>query len=557
VFRLPPFSILPSLEAAMVPPTSARYQEARALQARRFAHASTPGASAYLQAADFAPDSTIPIVIARQETGVIEGAVRLELPAASIIGAIVRFRPASASARAQAQGAFAEVGGLALGYALEWWEKLDVLDTLAAALVRVCLHQHIPWLWVLPRHPFMAVLLADLPGLLPAYRFSLCTDVLSWNEGSPRLAEMRDLRVKGWPVAPETYPALYQISPETLAEDLQQRLALREKRRQAALLPHLMKEAIRRAEYQMRARLAAHVAERQGSRMTRQDGSPPPAAAAPSKQGYLPYAAPAAAKSDVLRQIVEVGGTEILRYKALSLDLLELRPGARVLDVGCGVGVDLPALAERVGRQGCVVGLDHDADVLGTARKALNGQQVLLVRSPAEAMPFRDGSFDRVRADRVLQHVKQPGRVLAEMLRVLRPGGVMTLVEPDWKSIALVPGGRTWGDEDDVLQRLLTWYQQQLPHALIGRQLHGLLRQQAPGVLAHFRVVGVALTSTSWLEVDTALRFSQSAAALARAQPAQKPAIDAWLQAVRAADQDGTFLANAPLFFAVARKAAA
>ncbi len=225
--------------------------------------------------------------------------------------------------------------------------------------------------------------------------------------------------------------------------------------------------------------------------------------------------------------------------------------------MGCGAGVDLLPLAERVGQTGQVVGLDHDSDVLQAAHQAAAGRaNILVVASAAEQIPFPPGTFDRVRADRVLQHVKQPAAVLAEMYRVLRPGGLLVLVEPDWKSIALVPGSPNGGNDDSILEAVLKRYQQQLPNALIGRQLHGLLMQQGPTAWERIQVQAVSYTFTAWPIVDTVLQLSASARALAQEQAAIKKDIDAWLKAVAEAHQTGTFLASIPLFFAAAQKAA-
>jgi ubiquinone/menaquinone biosynthesis C-methylase UbiE len=91
------------------------------------------------------------------------------------------------------------------------------------------------------------------------------------------------------------------------------------------------------------------------------------------------------------------------------LDALALSAAADVLDVGAGDGRLLAAL-RGCGRRGRRVGLDP-AQVSG------------LLRDTAEALPFPDASFDAVRLVRVLAHLSDPARALAEARRVLRPGG--------------------------------------------------------------------------------------------------------------------------------------
>jgi SAM-dependent methyltransferase len=106
-----------------------------------------------------------------------------------------------------------------------------------------------------------------------------------------------------------------------------------------------------------------------------------------------------------------------------ALELLELGPGDRVLDVGCGPGNFSRAFA-RVG--GRVVGLDASATMLAEAVRAGGG--VEYVRGDAADLPFRDASFDAVCCFAALYFIEQPLRAIAEMARVLAPGGRIALL---------------------------------------------------------------------------------------------------------------------------------
>ena len=96
----------------------------------------------------------------------------------------------------------------------------------------------------------------------------------------------------------------------------------------------------------------------------------------------------------------------------------ELGPG-RVLDLGCGVGHSFHLLAPRE-----TVGVDLDAG-------ALAGQDRETVVADMRALPFADGSFASVLSVQSLEHVPDPERVLAEVERVLEPGGVAVFVTPN------------------------------------------------------------------------------------------------------------------------------
>ncbi|HWK90171.1 MAG TPA: class I SAM-dependent methyltransferase [Longimicrobium sp.] len=108
----------------------------------------------------------------------------------------------------------------------------------------------------------------------------------------------------------------------------------------------------------------------------------------------------------------------------------ELTPaGARVLDVGCGDAGVLIAFAEAGAR---CAGMEPDARSLerGRVRAQEHGVEVDLRQGFAEQLPFGDAEFDLVVLDNVLEHVRDRERTLAEIRRVVRPGGLLYLVTP-------------------------------------------------------------------------------------------------------------------------------
>lgn len=106
-------------------------------------------------------------------------------------------------------------------------------------------------------------------------------------------------------------------------------------------------------------------------------------------------------------------------------------PGERMLDVGCGAGVDAILAALLVGPTGQVHGLELSPHMLERARAnaALAGVTVDLRLGGAECLPFDDGSLDRLLSNGVYNLVPDKARALAEAFRVLRPGGVFQLAD--------------------------------------------------------------------------------------------------------------------------------
>ena len=95
----------------------------------------------------------------------------------------------------------------------------------------------------------------------------------------------------------------------------------------------------------------------------------------------------------------------------------------RTLDLGCGTGRNLPLLPEGTR----AVGVDPCAESLDRARRRC--PSALLVQARAEALPFRDGTFDTVASGLVLCSVTDPAGAAAEMIRVLAPGGTVRALE--------------------------------------------------------------------------------------------------------------------------------
>src|SRR4051794_16095220 len=171
---------------------------------------------------------------------------------------------------------------------------------------------------------------------------------------------------------------------------------------------------------------------------------------------------------DPIVYLDRVAATELGRYyKGRMLEELDIRPGQTVLDLGCGPGTDLSALAGAATATGTVVGIDHDQATVDAARDRMAKQSTVSVRlGDIHDLPLPDRTADRARTDRVLQHVADPAQVLREIHRVLRPGGRLVMGEPDWDTL-------TVDHPDSDLSRAFTHYvtDKAVRNSRIGRQL--------------------------------------------------------------------------------------
>ena len=119
----------------------------------------------------------------------------------------------------------------------------------------------------------------------------------------------------------------------------------------------------------------------------------------------------------------------------------ELMPGANVLDVGCGPGTITTDIAARVA-PGRVVGIDASAVVIARATAdaaALGVTNIEFALGDAGALDFADNTFDIVHAHQTLQHVADPVKVLGEMHRVTKPGGVVAARDADYGAMFWTP----------------------------------------------------------------------------------------------------------------------
>ncbi len=105
-----------------------------------------------------------------------------------------------------------------------------------------------------------------------------------------------------------------------------------------------------------------------------------------------------------------------------------------VLDVGCGFGLETERLARLVAPGQPVAGIDESAHFIAVAKQRAAEQKLHIDYRAglAEKLPYADASFDHVRAERLLIYLTDVEKALAEMKRVLKPGGVMAIIEPDF-----------------------------------------------------------------------------------------------------------------------------
>ncbi|WP_072691203.1 methyltransferase domain-containing protein [Rhodococcus marinonascens] len=132
----------------------------------------------------------------------------------------------------------------------------------------------------------------------------------------------------------------------------------------------------------------------------------------------------------------------IRRLRQWAHDALRARTGEHTLDIGSGTGAETRQLATAVTAVGSAIGIDPNPDMaaLARARAADAESTARFVVGDVYSLPFPDCSVDAVRCERVFLHLTDPAAALAEITRVLRPGGRAIIIDTDWGTSIMHPG---------------------------------------------------------------------------------------------------------------------
>lgn len=185
---------------------------------------------------------------------------------------------------------------------------------------------------------------------------------------------------------------------------------------------------------------------------------------------------------------------DIVRQRLAVLSTLSLQLGESVLDAGCGTGLLLELLAQSVGTTGVAAGVDYSEDMLAVARRRCGDfPQVSFTRSSVETLDFDNGTFDAVSCTQVLLYVDNVKQALAEMVRVLKPGGRLVIVETDWDGAIL------HSSEPATTRRIFDSWDESVSHPNLPRRLKSML---AANGLARIRVEAVPIINTQYSEIE-------------------------------------------------------
>lgn len=250
-------------------------------------------------------------------------------------------------------------------------------------------------------------------------------------------------------------------------------------------------------------------------------------------------------------EYLRVVGEYLDGFKQRTYTCMKIEAGHKVLDVGCGTGIDTLALSQLVGSTGEVFGVDYDRDMVAEAgqraEKAGVSAWVRHKQADAASLPFETGHFDSCRSERLFQHLLNPAGALEEMARVTKANGWVVVLDTDGGSFG------TDTSEVDVERRLARFLADNLGHnGYSGRQLYRLFKKQGL-VNISLEVLPIIMTNFAFMKQVT-LMDRMEKEALAR-QVITGAEFKRYQMDLEQADAQGVFFSYACMMLVAGQKA--
>lgn len=238
---------------------------------------------------------------------------------------------------------------------------------------------------------------------------------------------------------------------------------------------------------------------------------------------------------------------DIIAQRKFTLGHLDLNKGDHVLDIGCGPGLLALDMAEAVGPQGSVTGVDPSSDMRAIAKTRCDKVgNITIMDGDAVALPCEDVSLDAVIATQVYEFVPDIEAALTEANRVLKPGGRIAVLDTDWDTALIRTNNR------DRMHAVFQSRRDYFVHPDLPTLLPGLLKKAG---LALTYAGGTPIVNTSMAHGTYSEEVLRSTAKFAVKRKDLTPEMaDAWLAEQDAFDAAGEFFFSVTRFLFIAEK---
>lgn len=251
---------------------------------------------------------------------------------------------------------------------------------------------------------------------------------------------------------------------------------------------------------------------------------------------------------ECVRYLDATRGTDFFQLvKQRTLELMELGAGERAADLGCGTGEEARAMAVRVGPGGRAVGVDLSATMIAKARQRRQAGEgaAEFLQADVQSLPFADGSFDAIRAERLLQHTPDADAAIGEIVRVAKRAARVVMWEGDLDLFIIdAPDYET----SRAMQRFICGG---FRHGDIG---HRLYRRFLERGLEDVRAIPLVGAFTDFKLIESAFDLPASIERAVGQKVVASEQAARWLDSLREAGDAGRFFAAIGGFITFGRK---
>jgi ubiquinone/menaquinone biosynthesis C-methylase UbiE len=237
----------------------------------------------------------------------------------------------------------------------------------------------------------------------------------------------------------------------------------------------------------------------------------------------------------------------IKQMKETTFELLCIQEKERILDVGCGTGLDVLKMAEKVGKRGKVIGVDTSEIMISEAKKRAEGTNlpVEFLISDVRHLDFQDNTFNDCRADRIFVHLDNPVQALSEMIRVSTKGGRIVVSDADWETLVID------SQNNKLTRKILNFFCDSSGTRCVGRQLRRLFIEAG---LANVKVSSHTLIIDNYEIANKVFKLEETAFFAEKNGIITSNEAKDWINNFNIIESSGKFFASLTYFFTLGFK---